>query len=569
MHYFTQGLLLEIMSAMTCQIMGIDPIDPKQQCLDANPVTGKLGFTGKGGAIGAVTTSISGLYVVPIRVGDYVAYLSNNFGIAKQSYAQQGGTGFYSLAPMLKLWTALRNISYLLFIIIFLLIGFAVMLRINIDARTVMTIQNQIPKLIIGILLVTFSYAIAGLLVDTMWVANYVVVENFAPYTGFAPNDVLNQTTQIAPNFVNYMFGDANSLINFGGIIGVTTGAANGIGDFVQNMFTPKPTPDNSDPFTTSPPATGGTDCGWNIFCAIGNWAADTIGNIVANIVGGIVSWVVRILGYLIIGIAILFALIMLWIALIKAYVFVLIDIILAPFWIVAGLLPGAGAGVGFGAWVKDLLGNLMAFPATIALFLLGKVILYSFSTTTVAGPAGTSPFSPPLIGSTVTTGGLGSLLALGIILMSPNIVNATKKAFKSTGGLSFGGGDFLKTGGSIVGGFIGGGARNYFRRDQYGRAIGGGAIALDSSKNRFVKGVAQHRLVRGFMGWNNELNAEKTPELARQYNARMAQKPEPIVQHITNITPPASGGPSAPPAAPKGGPIGFRPPTPPAKPKP
>lgn len=110
---------------------------------------------------------------------------------------------------------------------------------------------------------------------------------------------------------------------------------------------------------------------------------------------------------------------------------------------------------------------------------------------------------------------------------MSPGIVNATKKAFKSTGGVSFGGGDaLLKAGGGIVGGFVGGTAGNYFRRDQYGRALGPGAVALDSSKNRFVKGIAHRKVVRGIMNWNDEQNADKTFVTSRQANAKPITPP-------------------------------------------
>jgi len=545
MHYFTQGLLLEIMSAVTCQIVGIDPIDPTQQCLNVNPATGKLGFTGSGGAIGAVTTMISGLYTVPIQFGDYVAYLSNNFGVVKQTYAQNFGSGFYSLAPMLKLWTALRNISYLLFVVIFLVVGFAIMLRVNIDARTVMTIQNQIPKLIIGILLVTFSYAIAGLLVDTMWVANYVLINSFSPYTGQDAGTTLTQATGNAPAFVNYVFGDQNSpIVNWGGIIGVTAGASNGIGDMIQRMF--EPHPEIKDSFQQSPPSPGGGGgCALGPLCLVGdliNGVGAMIGNIISSIIGTFVSWIVRIMAFLIIGIAILFALIKLWIALIKAYVFVLIDVILAPFWIVAGLLPGAGAGVGFGAWVKDLLGNLMAFPATIGLFLLGKVILNSFQTN--GSTNGVTAFNPPLISSTLQGSGIGSLLALGIILMSPGIVNATKKAFKSTGGLSFNGGEFTKAGSGIVGGFIGGTAGNFFRRDQYGRPIGAGATFMSKHINN---PVSKHLL-----GWR-ESHYVAPAEIQAEARAATSRRPV-IIQHVaapaggeTN-TPPATTSPAKPP---------------------
>ena len=50
------------------------------------------------------------------------------------------------------------------------------MLRIKIDPRTVMTIQNQIPRVIICIILITFSYAFAGAMIDVMWAVTYMGV---------------------------------------------------------------------------------------------------------------------------------------------------------------------------------------------------------------------------------------------------------------------------------------------------------------------------------------------------------------------------------------------------------
>ena len=85
------------------------------------------------------------------------------------------GTGFDGLKPLLPLWTVFRNIVYILFVLVFVIIGVAIMLRLKIDPRTVMTIQNQIPKLIIGILLVTFSFSIAGFLIDIMYTSIYLI----------------------------------------------------------------------------------------------------------------------------------------------------------------------------------------------------------------------------------------------------------------------------------------------------------------------------------------------------------------------------------------------------------
>src|SRR3989338_11081239 len=122
-----------------------------------------------------MSNMISMLYAPPIHTSDYFQSLANNFGIVKNANAQTKGTGFDGLKPLQNLWEAFRNIVYLLFVIVFVVIGLAIMLRIKIDPRTVMTIQNQIPKIIIGILLVTFSFAIAGFLVDIMWILTNLI----------------------------------------------------------------------------------------------------------------------------------------------------------------------------------------------------------------------------------------------------------------------------------------------------------------------------------------------------------------------------------------------------------
>src|SRR5581483_6429401 len=75
-----------------------------------------------------------------------------------------------SLSPLFPIWTYVRNLAYLCFVILFIFIGFMIMFRIKIKAQTVATIQNTIPRIIIAIILITFSYAIAGFLIDLMYV---------------------------------------------------------------------------------------------------------------------------------------------------------------------------------------------------------------------------------------------------------------------------------------------------------------------------------------------------------------------------------------------------------------
>src|ERR1035437_3150426 len=177
LHTFSQSLMLEILSSISCNLSGRDPLNKNGQCLGMDPITGKLGYVqNNGGALGTVGGMIAILYTPPIHTSDFIAYMGQNFGITKPSYAQVTGIGYKGLNPLLHAWVVFRNIVYLLFVFVFILIGLAIMLRLKIDPRTVMTIQNQIPKIIISLVLVTFSFAIAGFLIDLMWVSTYTII---------------------------------------------------------------------------------------------------------------------------------------------------------------------------------------------------------------------------------------------------------------------------------------------------------------------------------------------------------------------------------------------------------
>ena len=109
LHTWTQTDLIEVISASSCAITGIDPTNPNQQCLGVDQKTGKIGFVQNGGgAIGMLSTSLTSLYNLPAHTGDYIGYLTNNFGLTKPSYAAGiQGSGFQQLAPVMNLWLAL------------------------------------------------------------------------------------------------------------------------------------------------------------------------------------------------------------------------------------------------------------------------------------------------------------------------------------------------------------------------------------------------------------------------------------------------------------------------------
>lgn len=463
LHNFTQNVLLEVLSSGVCQITGINFANQSQGCLGVDPKTGKIGMVQNGGgALGVTTQFIAALYTPPVHVYDFTRYVASNFGIAKPTYAQTG-SGLTGLTPLVKIWIVFRNLAYLLFVVALAIIGIAIMLRVRIDPRTVMTVQNQIPKIIIGLILVTLSLAIAGFLIDLMWVLTYLIINLLKSASAGLPNNVAGQLYNNPLSFVNILFGADN--LNGNG--------AQAIQSAVYNALNPPSVPpDVSDTCDTSNPLTV-------LFsCNLGDVFSLTIGPLVNSVLTGILSFFLGLVAFFIISIAILWSMLKLWFSLLRAYVMILFTIVLAPFWITAGLLPnpsGQPRTIGFGGWIRELLGNLMAFPAVLGFFLMGKLFV-----TQLGGVAKTdlgSNFVPPLIGGAADTDKIGVLIGLGIILASPHIVEMTKKAFKPQYGLkpdsTIGQGI---QGSSILGGAILG--RMYYR-DRMGQLQGplGGAF--------------------------------------------------------------------------------------------
>lgn len=416
--------MLEVMSAMMCQLAGVNPTSTDHKCLGIDSKTGKIGFVEQGGgAIGLMGGLIAATYTPPIHTGDYVKYLAQNFGIAKKTYAQ--GKGFEGISGLAPIWIAFRNIVYMLFVIVFVVIGFAVMLRVHIDPRTVMTIENQIPKIIIGILLVTFSFAIAGFLIDLMYVSMYVVFGVIsgipgANVAGLDPTIVQNQTPM----------GAVGGLGDMSKIAG---GTADSIKKVIHNMLFYEGSAPNIIAAGVS--AAVGTYMGIQIgqienlailgvkipyMAAVGATAGIGIGTATY---AAITTWIPQLIAYLIIFVAVLWALFRLWFQLIIAYVYILLDIVLAPFWIMAGVLPGSP--IGFGAWMREILANLSAFPAAFGMFLVGKMFMDAFKS------GGPDDFVPPLIGNAAQPDIISNIIGIGIILLTPQVVSMMRDLFK------------------------------------------------------------------------------------------------------------------------------------------
>jgi hypothetical protein len=456
LHNWTQTVMLEVMSSLSCQLTGIDPMTKNGQCLGFDQKTGKIGFLPVGnlekgeigGAIGGMNKMIIALYTPPFHTSDYFQNLAQNFGISKKTYAA-AGTGFDSLSPLMNIWTAFRNIVYLILVVIFVIIGLAIMLRVKIDPRTVMTIQNQIPKIIVGILLVTFSFAIAGFLIDMMWVLMYLmhglisgissniatnisqlnptILQGKSPLeaTGW---DIFQMSGRVADSSKDIILKMLKisplSLIGFGNIFDTGKLVFEAKMDAIPNFLI--------DLISILSGITMGSHWAqiigdlevFGFAIPTGTVAAAVAGFSTFSLTESLLRYIIPIgLVFIIIFVALFVALFRLWFILLMSYVSILLDVVLAPFWIIGGIIPGSQ--ISFSGWLKDIAANLLAFPAVIFMFLVGNVFMDSFENAA-------NPFTPPLIGNLGDPKLFSSLIGIGIILITPNVVNMLKQMLKA-----------------------------------------------------------------------------------------------------------------------------------------
>ncbi|NCT55825.1 hypothetical protein GW755_03160 [bacterium] len=110
------------------------------------------------------------------------------------------GEGFFNI------WKTALNFSYYLIIIPTVAFGFAIMFRMQINPQTQITLMRAIPKLLITILLITFSYPIASLMIQLAKPITDVVIGMLASFGDAATNSMSPELQQGASgNFIMFM----------------------------------------------------------------------------------------------------------------------------------------------------------------------------------------------------------------------------------------------------------------------------------------------------------------------------------------------------------------------------
>ena len=328
------------------------------------------------GLLGTSTQMIASLNTSPASGILYLADTWTNFLGVKPAYAQNG-QGFTGLQGILPLWRGFRNITYILSSVIFVIIGIMIMLRVKISPQAVITIQNAIPQLITTLILITFSYAIAGLLIDLMqFLQSFVVALLFNSAGKGLTSSIL---PQLIPPKLGYSFND------------LSTGGMNTIADLTMRAI----------------PATTFILWGSLIGGIVGGIMGLGGGSIPGALIGGSVVSVVLLL---IFGVLMLFWMFSFYFGCLKCYVTIIFKIIIAPLELAMGAFPNSK--MGFSTWIWDLLSNLAVFPISMIFLILGNMIIDA----SVLGLWAPHIISDLSLQSFVIVGGaLGNVVAVGI----------------------------------------------------------------------------------------------------------------------------------------------------------
>ncbi|PIR57271.1 MAG: hypothetical protein COU72_01820 [Parcubacteria group bacterium CG10_big_fil_rev_8_21_14_0_10_41_35] len=375
------------------------------------------------GAMQTTSVMMAKLYNKPASSVDYVAYLMNNSGLAKSAYAQGSGWDFLTKTrtggqappngsgvetqPILILWKMSRDIVYLFFVVIFVAIGFMIMFRSKLNPQTVVNVQLALPNIIVSLILVTFSYAICGLIIDTVFLSHKLI-------------DAVYFSTNTKP-FYNLLPDAAVGKVPYSEVVEKM--------DIISALLLPGD-------------AVGGLPSPWeglNVFSQLGDFLTNGIGKSIKTLLGAgdtnfFSNFIPLIFAFTILGVGI-----KIFFALITKYVTIILSTIFSPFIFLMSAFPGKTEGIG--TFIRTVLSAALTFPATAFMFFLsaffvsGKIVL---DLNPLPPLNKTGIFEPGTATTGLASGQiLEPLIAIGILMAATQVSQAIDQALGAKPGIA------------------------------------------------------------------------------------------------------------------------------------
>ena len=352
------------------------------------PISGVFGYLGRGMAY---------MYETP-ATGGFNHYMAS-IGVTKPAYA----AGYEVLSITLSFWKMLRNVAYIAMIVVFVVFGLMIMFRSKIDPRTTITISNSIPGAVVSLVLITFSYAIGGLMYDVFKVSNQIAYNVVA--SNIFNSDIAGLTGKQAdgsdlfrcPNFGTdssgkyypCRFSALDTISVFGSWFGLA-----------QLLGTAGITVEISSPFPGVPLLGSPFQAGPIIAFGL--------------------------------AMAVLSAAIKLFFALVTAYARFFINTVTAPLVLLMAAIPG-GRESGVAKWLKGYLSATLSFVAVF--FLMNFIYYIMLMAKDVSKPAIVSSLEGVPLLSLVDPSSIAIIIAFGLVLMLPAVPPAIDEMLETSPG--------------------------------------------------------------------------------------------------------------------------------------
>jgi len=390
-----------------------------------------------GSILGKFSTMFTYAYSHPPASGMLWAYDGlQKSGLIPQTYAQ--GIGFYALQPLAPIWKMFRDLAYLLLVLVTVIIGFMIMFRAKINAQTEIAITNVLPRIVIAMILITFSFAICGFLIDLMYIfmglgvglVNSNLPGVISPSTGTVYNIFTEQSTGLLSD----IFLDGKMWMTGGAILSLIPASLQlvlrgllvpiAIGAIKFNRPALRKLAEGD--IGTETPWIGGV-LSW----LIASSAHVALVSVVASVLFPyILSFIVFVTSLLIFF--------RVFLMLLMTYTKIILSIIFSPVILLFEAVPGNSA---FSYWFKGLFFNLMTFPIVAIIVMVSGLIakttssnwpqsiLISQGINPDHGAGHNSLWAPPYLYS-ASADGFVMLVAISIIFIIPDIIAFIKKSF-------------------------------------------------------------------------------------------------------------------------------------------
>ncbi len=371
---------------------------------------------------------------------EYALNSFHNAGFIPHAYAAQG-IGFAALKPFETLWKLFRNVSYLILVLVLIAIGFMIMFRVKIDPQTVISIENSIPRIIVALILITFSFAIAGFLIDLMY-ALITIIISIMSNNGILQFDATEVQTQTFGNGPFYLLSQTILHTRFQHIgVYLLELLPNFVRWIIRAITTFL-----SYLLLTQIPVIGQLITGdLSIGISGGGFSA-----------GNLIGWFIRIFFIVVlmptlalfapliitflVYMTAFFVFLRILFTVIRSYIEILLLVIFAPVILLFEAIPGKNT---FSMWIGLLIANLLTFPIVILILMLSSIILAIPST-------GKRLWEPPFLAST-SPEALSMIIGIAILFMIPNLIKMTRELLGIKGGLPGGVGVGLLFGGTTA----------------------------------------------------------------------------------------------------------------------